>query len=212
LVGFSAGFTRIRSRLTGLCWPAANRSAWVPRDRLEIGDDVRDIEEEMHFVRLSTNDGSAEAKIPYAINYNGFRLKRGKVNAFNEQAVQEIDRCFQRLAADPGIRAVIFTGDGPFFSFGFDIPEFLSYSNESFSSFLKRFTSLYTYLFTYPKPIVATLNGHGDGFFRVQKALNRTGLPEPYLFKFRLKEEDGARLLSNQFILSALRSHADVSN
>ena len=103
----------------------------------------------MDFIQLSTNDGIAEA-----------RLKRGKVNALNEQVVDEISVCLQRLAADPGIRAVILTGDGSFFSFGFDIPEFLSYPQESFSSFLKRFTGLYTYLFTYPKPVVAALNGH----------------------------------------------------
>jgi enoyl-CoA hydratase/carnithine racemase len=96
----------------------------------------------MDFVRLSTNDGIAEA-----------RLKRGKVNALNEQAVEEIGGCFQRMAADPGIRAVVFTADGSFFSFGFDIPEFLSHSRESFSRYLQRFTSLYTYLFTYPKPL-----------------------------------------------------------
>jgi Delta3-Delta2-enoyl-CoA isomerase len=110
---------------------------------------VRDQEEEMDFLCLSTNDGLAEV-----------RLKRGKVNALNEQAVEEIGGCFQRMATDPDIRAVVFTGDGPFFSFGFDIPEFLSYSRESFSRYLERFTSLYTYLFTYPKPLVAALNGH----------------------------------------------------
>jgi Delta3-Delta2-enoyl-CoA isomerase len=103
----------------------------------------------MDFVHFSTNDGIAEA-----------RLKRGKVNALNEQVVEEIHGCFQRVAADPDIRAVIFTGDGRFFSFGFDIPEFLSYSKESFSRFLNRFTNLYTYLFAYPKPLVAALNGH----------------------------------------------------
>jgi Delta3-Delta2-enoyl-CoA isomerase len=103
----------------------------------------------MDFVDLSTNNGIAEA-----------RLKRGRVNALNEQVVEEIADCFQNLSADPGVRAVILTGDGPFFSFGFDIPEFLSYSRESFSRFLKKFTGLYTYLFTYPKPLVAALNGH----------------------------------------------------
>ena len=103
----------------------------------------------MDFLRLSTNDGIAEA-----------RLKRGKVNALNEGVVDEISGCLQHMAADPDIRAVILTGEGSFFSFGFDIPEFLSYSKESFSKFLKRFTGLYTYLFTYPKPVVAALNGH----------------------------------------------------
>lgn len=103
----------------------------------------------MDFVRFSTHDGIAEA-----------RLKRGKVNALNEQAVEELSGCFQRMAADPDIRAVIFTADGPFFCFGFDIPEFLKYSKDAFSRYLTRFTSLYSYLFTYPKPLVAALNGH----------------------------------------------------
>ena len=57
----------------------------------------------MDFVRLSTSEIIAEA-----------RLKRGRVNALNEQAVEEIGDCFQRVAADPNIGAVIFTGDGPF--------------------------------------------------------------------------------------------------
>src|SRR5271166_3080575 len=94
---------------------------------------IRERDVKMDFVHFSKNDGIAEA-----------RLKRGKVNALNEQVVEEIHGCFQRLAADPDVRAVIFTGDGPFFSFGFDIPEFLSYSKESFSQFLNRFTNLYT--------------------------------------------------------------------
>src|SRR5215813_9113172 len=110
---------------------------------------IREQEKQMDFIQLSTNDGIAEV-----------RLKRGKVNAINEQVVGELSDSLQRLAADPEIRAVILIGDGPFFSFGFDIPEFLSYSQESFSSFLKQFTGLYTYLFTYPKPLVAALNGH----------------------------------------------------
>ena len=103
----------------------------------------------MEFVHVSINDGIAEA-----------RLKRGKVNALNEPAVEEIAVCLRSLAADPDVRAVILTGDGSFFSFGFDIPEFLSYSRESFAKFLQRFTGLYSYLFTYPKPVVTALNGH----------------------------------------------------
>ena len=113
------------------------------------GSEYGDQEEQLTFVNLSTADGIAEV-----------RLKRGKVNALNEQLVDEAAGCLQSLAADAAIKAVILTADGPFFSFGFDIPEFLSYSKESFSSFLKKFTRLYTYLFTYPKPVVAALNGH----------------------------------------------------
>jgi enoyl-CoA hydratase/carnithine racemase len=74
--------------------------------------------------------------------------------------VDEAAECLESLAVDPDVKAAILTGHGPFFSFGFDIPEFLGHSKESFASFLKKFTRLYTYLFTFPKPVVAALNGH----------------------------------------------------
>ena len=57
-------------------------------------------------------------------------LNRGKVNAFNESMVEEIHSCFEELRNDQAIRAIILTGQGKFFTFGFDIPEFLSYSKE----------------------------------------------------------------------------------
>jgi 3,2-trans-enoyl-CoA isomerase len=58
------------------------------------------------------------------------------------------------------IAAVILTGSGKFFSFGFDIPEFLAITKEEFTEYLANFTDLYTYLFLYSKPVIAALNGH----------------------------------------------------
>jgi Delta3-Delta2-enoyl-CoA isomerase len=87
-------------------------------------------------------------------------LSRGKVNALNEAMVEEIHGGFRAIETDGAVRAVILTGQGKFFTFGFDIPEFLSYSNESFSRYLRKFSGLYTYMFTFPKPIIAALNGH----------------------------------------------------
>jgi len=88
------------------------------------------------------------------------KLSRGKVNALNETVVDEITGCLQELAGDAGVKAVILTGTGKFFTFGFDIPEFLSYPKESFIRYLTKFTDLYAYLFLYPKPVIAALNGH----------------------------------------------------
>ncbi len=87
-------------------------------------------------------------------------LSRGKVNALNEPLVEELTQCLQELENDRQVRSIILTGSGKFFSFGFDIPEFLDYSPESFAVFLRKFTSLYTYIFLFPKPVVAALNGH----------------------------------------------------
>lgn len=87
-------------------------------------------------------------------------LERGKVNALNPAVVEELSAAFEALRGDGAARAVILTGSGKFFSFGFDIPEFLSYTREEFARFLTSFTTLYRTLFSYPKPLVAALNGH----------------------------------------------------
>ena len=87
-------------------------------------------------------------------------LSRGKVNAINEQVVEEVHSSLVDFESDPDTKAIVMTGRGKFFSFGFDIPEFLSYSRGKFTNFLTHFTNLYTYIFLYPKPIIAVLNGH----------------------------------------------------
>ncbi len=103
----------------------------------------------MNFVEVSKNEGIAT-----------LTLCRGKVNALTGAVVDQITEALKKNEKDPDIRAVILTGKGPFFSFGFDVPEFLSYSKDEFSDYLKKFTGLLSYMFLYPKPIVAALNGH----------------------------------------------------
>jgi 3,2-trans-enoyl-CoA isomerase len=87
-------------------------------------------------------------------------LRRGKVNALHEPMVDELQEAFLRLERDPQVKAVILTGSGKFFSFGFDIPALLSYRQEAFTSFLIKFTDLYSNLYLYPKPTLAAINGH----------------------------------------------------
>jgi Delta3-Delta2-enoyl-CoA isomerase len=87
-------------------------------------------------------------------------LSRGKVNALNDAMVDELRANLIALENDQETRAIILTGSGKFFSFGFDVPEFLSFSKERFTDYLTNFTDLYTYIFLYPKPVVAALNGH----------------------------------------------------
>ncbi len=87
-------------------------------------------------------------------------LERGKVNALNPVVVEELSATFSTLQRDTAVGAVVLTGRGKFFSFGFDVPEFLSYPRERFTHFVTGFTTLYRDLFIYPKPLVAALNGH----------------------------------------------------
>jgi len=87
-------------------------------------------------------------------------LARGKVNALNGDVIQDLADTFRDLEADDGVRAVILTGSGKFFSFGFDIPEFLNYPRTEFTKYLDSFSKFSSYLFQFPKPVVAALNGH----------------------------------------------------
>ena len=87
-------------------------------------------------------------------------LERGKVNALNEPFVDELSQAFESLERDDALKAGVLTGRGPFFSFGFDIPEFLGYPKEDFLRYLQKFTKLYLKMFLFPKPLLAALNGH----------------------------------------------------
>jgi len=106
----------------------------------------------MSFVVPSKSDGVAAVKID-----------KGKVNALNVTVVSELYEVFRGLETDESVRSVILTGTGRFFSFGFDIPECLSYSKDKFKGYVDAFTEFYRYLFRFPKPVVAALNGHTVG-------------------------------------------------
>lgn len=103
----------------------------------------------MRFVDSDTSDGVANVT-----------LSRGKVNALNPGVVAELRSVFRELRDTETVRAVVLTGRGAFFSFGFDVPEFMSYDRERFGQYLIDFTDLYTELFEFPKGVVAALNGH----------------------------------------------------
>ncbi len=100
----------------------------------------------MEFLRLTSDEGIARVA-----------LSRGKVNAINEKVVEELSSCFKQLADDPKVEAVIFTGEGKFFTFGFDIPEFISYSKESFIRYLTKFTDFMPISFYIPNRLLRSL-------------------------------------------------------
>ncbi|MFZ5586948.1 MAG: enoyl-CoA hydratase/isomerase family protein [Thermodesulfobacteriota bacterium] len=103
----------------------------------------------MRPIGLSTRDGLATVT-----------LQRGKVNAIDLELAQELGDCFAGLGADPECRAVVLTGRGGFFSFGFDVPALYDHTPEQFTVFLTAFTGALRAIFACPKPVVAALNGH----------------------------------------------------
>ncbi len=103
----------------------------------------------MSTTQTSTNDGIAT-----------LILARDKVNAINETLIDDINNELDNLEADTNIDAIILTGREKFFSFGFDVPELLSLSEEGLRRFLTKHTALLLRLFTFSKPVIAAVNGH----------------------------------------------------
>jgi enoyl-CoA hydratase len=87
-------------------------------------------------------------------------MTRGKVNALSEEMVEHLTSRFQMLGEDEQTKAVILTGHSSFFSFGLDVPDLYNYTKDEFIRFLDKFTNLCTLIFTFPKPVVAAVNGH----------------------------------------------------
>jgi enoyl-CoA hydratase/carnithine racemase len=87
-------------------------------------------------------------------------FSRGKVNAINGEVVAEFDSLLDQLESDSKTEGVVLTGQGAFFSFGFDVPELYDYTPDDFTKFLESFCALSKKLFLFPKPVVAAVNGH----------------------------------------------------
>jgi len=103
----------------------------------------------MHFINVDIRGGVAE-----------ITLNRPKVNAINERVVHELAQCLNEIRGDDAAKALVLTGQGSFFSFGFDVPELYHYDKKDFTEFMLNFSDMLRNVFLFPKPVVAALNGH----------------------------------------------------
>ena len=87
-------------------------------------------------------------------------LNRPKVNALNDQVVKELQEAFHIVEHNDSAKVVILTGQGSFFSFGFDVPGFMPYRKEQFRDYVASYSTLVKRIFMFPKPVIAALNGH----------------------------------------------------
>jgi len=103
----------------------------------------------MNFVNVDIREGVAK-----------IFLNRPKVNAINGRVLNELAQCFDEIRRDDSAKALILTGEGSFFSFGFDVPELYNYKKEDFTEFMFNFSDMLRNVFLFPKPVLAALNGH----------------------------------------------------
>lgn len=86
-------------------------------------------------------------------------MRHGRVNAMDIEFCRALEQQLQELA-NSQVRAVTLTGQGQVFSAGVDLKRWLLEPPEYVVPFLEAIESLFLTCFTFPKPLIALINGH----------------------------------------------------
>ncbi|MEY2568749.1 MAG: enoyl-CoA hydratase [Actinomycetota bacterium] len=86
-------------------------------------------------------------------------MDRPPANAINDELLVELDAALAEAKYDDAVRAVVLTGEGRFFSAGFDLKAERR-DGDAVTSAAERYKAANRRLFGFPKPTVAAINGH----------------------------------------------------
>jgi enoyl-CoA hydratase len=87
------------------------------------------------------------------------RMAHGKANAMSTEFCHSLTARFAELRTAPA-RAVILTGTGRIFSAGVDLPRLIEGGVPYIREFLPALNEMLAAVFAFPKPVVASINGH----------------------------------------------------
>ena len=88
-------------------------------------------------------------------------FKNGKTNPIKRQMLQQLADIIKEADENPSPKGIILTGEGRFFSSGFDLPIFLNFKEKAeVIEFFEFEEEVLTALFACRKPVIAALNGH----------------------------------------------------
>src|SRR4030042_5760987 len=110
---------------------------------------------EYEFIKLDVDKEKKIAKI---------RLNRPhRANAFNADFMAELGKALGEIEKDDNVRCVVIIGAGANFSGGADFAAFASGEMDAAFNFSEAPHEIFTRIETYPKPVVAALNGPAMG-------------------------------------------------
>jgi enoyl-CoA hydratase len=87
------------------------------------------------------------------------KIDRGKVNAIDVEFADAIV-AEMKAAADPSVKAIIITGSGSSFSAGVDLVRLVKDGPDYARRFLPALDEFLHAVLTFPKPVIAAINGH----------------------------------------------------
>ena len=91
-------------------------------------------------------------------------LNHPPVNALGWDVVRELSQAFDEIEGDEKVGAAVVTGgDSRFFSAGADVGEFSALSHAEVTDYLGAGSDLFNRIETFPKPVVAAVNGFALG-------------------------------------------------
>ncbi len=91
-------------------------------------------------------------------------LQGKRNNSINHEFIDSVTEALYQIEKDARLNSALITSSKDnFFSAGFDLPSLLKLDRKAFSLFVKSFNDLCLYLFSYPKPLIASVNGHALG-------------------------------------------------
>lgn len=88
-------------------------------------------------------------------------LKNGKTNPINLEILTRLNEIVREADENPSPKGIVLTGEGRFFSSGFDLPIFINFKDKDEAiAFFTFAENVLTNLFACRKPVVAAVNGH----------------------------------------------------
>jgi enoyl-CoA hydratase/carnithine racemase len=139
-------------------------------------------------------------------------LNNGVTNAINADMIQRIGDTLDEFENNQEINGVLITSsNSKFYSIGLDIPELFNLLPEEFTEFFQDFSQLCVKILSFPKPVIAAINGHTiaggcilvlacdyrlakESEFKMGLNEIQLGVPVPYIAECILKDLVGTRL------------------
>ena len=87
------------------------------------------------------------------------RIRHPPVNALSTRVMTELGATFDTLESDPSVRAVILTGDGPYFSAGADLKELATVGLGNATEIVREGQSLFHRIARFRAPVIGAING-----------------------------------------------------